>query len=93
MESIPNGSFTTSCVPVPDDDGDGLELDFDSDEEGNGEEGNDGDCEGNGGGGEAKKARGVGMAAQLVQRGKKGGATSQRMVLQSTRTWMAFVSK
>ena len=30
MESIPNGSFTTSCVPVPDDDGDGLELDFES---------------------------------------------------------------
>ena len=50
MESIPNGSFTTSCVPVLDDDEDGLELDFDSDEEGNGEEGDDGDYEGNGGG-------------------------------------------
>ena len=38
VESIPNGSFTTSCVPFLDDDGDGLELDFDSNEEGNREE-------------------------------------------------------
>lgn len=38
MESVPNGLFTTTCVPILDDDEDGLQLDFDSSEEGDREE-------------------------------------------------------
>ena len=96
VESIPNGSFTTSCVPFLDDDGDGLELDFDSDEEGNGEEGDGGDYEGNGdngGGGGGKEGKGGGDGSSTCTKRKKGGATSQRMVLQLALTWMTFLSK